>query len=205
MKARILLVVSVVCIAGCGTPTILGPVPSEPEHTISVTIDSIPTGANVYAIDKDGQIGAKLGTTPMVHKCGIAGRYRIHRDTKARVSKAEYYAWGAGTQWKMAKRPNGLQYNGLFLNVALAKDDHSIGVGSKELTLMLDKNTDTHLALTIPLKSLEQVNRELEIYLQQQALNRQQNINIQYQKDGLDSVNSGLDALIKLQGLGALR
>ena len=58
------------------------------------------------------------------------------------------------------------------------------------------------------------MNQEVELYLKQQALanarnnnvqspNQNQNITITQKKDGLDSVNSGLDALIKMSALGA--
>ncbi len=186
--------------SGCASSQILGPIPSRPSHTISVKIDSIPSGADVYAIETDGQLGAKLGTTPFLHNCGLASQNWLRRDTKEAVSYKTPYGWGGGTVWNtVGKNRTRL----LFLNIALAKGDHSLAVASKEIWRYGEIICDKNIALTVPLKSLAQVNREMEMYLRQQALNRNQDINVYQRKDGLDSINSGLDALIKLQGLGA--
>jgi hypothetical protein len=95
----------------------------------------------------------------------------------------------------------------MLLNIALVKGDHSLAVVSKKITsggAVPVKKT----AITVPLKTLAQVNREMEMHIQQNAIasqqNSQQNINIHQQKDGLDSINGALDALIKLNGLGTL-
>ena len=98
--------------------------------------------------------------------------------------------------------------------MALVKGDHSIAVASKQLQDILAELENKTIALTVPLKTLAQVNQEVELYLRQQALanartnnvrstSQNQNITITQKKDGLDSVNSGLDALIKMQALGA--
>ena len=197
-----MLLTALFFIAGCASDRIVGPIPSRPAYTISVKIDSIPSGADVYAIETDGQLGAKLGTTPFLHNCGLASQNWLRRDTKEVVCYKTPYGWGRGTVWKEV---SGNRRALLFLNIALAKGDHSLAVASKEIWHYGETMHDKNIALTVPLKTLPQVNREMEMYLRQQALNRQQNINIQHQKDGLDSINSGLDALIKLQGLGAFK
>jgi len=196
----IVLLVSVFFATGCGSSH-LEPAPTEAENTISVYIDSIPPGADVYAIDHDGQIGIKLGRTPFVHKSGVAPQYVVSTNTGERIMLSQVHAWGAGVQWRTVE---GLREQSLFLNIALAKGSHSLAVASKELFQYRETIRNKKIALTVPLKTLAQVNREVEQRLQQQTRNSQQNVNIQYQKDGLDSVNSGLDALIKLNGLGAL-
>jgi len=197
--------------------TELGPVPQNPTHTISVNLDSIPSGADVYSIEKDGQLGGKIGTTPFVYKVGIADQYRVYTDTRERISRDHCLVWGAGTSWEDDLTEDGAIRVGskmLALNIALVKGDHSIAVASKELRRTSVEPEDRTIALTVPLKTLEQVNREVELYLRQQALvnarnnnvqslNQNQNITIQQKKDGLDSVNSGLDALIKMSALGA--
>ena len=186
--------------SGCASNMILGPIPSSPSNTISVKIESIPSGADVYSVDTDGQLGAKLGTTPFVYNCGLASQDWLRRDTKEVVSYVTPYGWGAGTVWKTSgNNSRGM----LYLNIALAKGDHSIAVASKEIWHYGENIRNKNVALTVPLKSLAQVNRETEMYLRQQALNRNQDINVYQRKDGLDSINSGLDALIKMQGLGA--
>jgi len=197
------LLTCVLLVAGCGTirTTSLEPVPDRAQYTLSVMIDSIPSGADVYAIEGDGQLGAKIGTTPFVHTCGLAGRDKFYDDTKERLGHYyEAYGWGTGTFWKQ----DG-DRKLLVLDIALAKGNHSIAVASKTIWSYGDTMNDNRIALTVPLKTLEQVRWELEAYLRQQSLNQQQRIIIQQQKDGLDSINSGLDALIKLQGLGAFR
>ena len=188
-------------VVGCRT-TSLGPVPGRSEYTISVTIDSIPSGADVFAIESDGQLGAIIGTTPFVHTCGLAARHRIWDDTKERSDPYyhEAYGWGTGIFWKQVG-----DRKVLVLDIALAKGAHSLAVASKTIWSYGDTMNDNRIALTVPLKTLEQVRWELEAYLRQQSLNQQQRIVIQQQKDGLDSINSGLDALIKLHGLGAFR
>lgn len=197
----VVLIVGMLLLAGCRTNS-LGPAPDRPKFTIAVAIESIPSGADVYAIAADGQLGRRLGTTPFVHHCGLAPRHRIWDDTKEQIDNAYYeaFGWGAGTSWKVVD-----QKQVLSLDIALAMGSHSIAVASKTLWSFGDTMKDGEIALTVPLKTLDQVRWELEAYLRQQALNQQQRVLIQNQKDGLDNINSGLDALIKLRGLGAFR
>lgn len=180
----------------------LEPKPTKPEYTRSVTIDSIPSGADVYAIETDGQLGAKIGTTPYVHKIGVADRNWLRSDTKERLYLEELVVWGVGTtlEWK-----GGGQYYEriVLLNIALALGDHSVAVASKQIFSTEEEWIDKNVSLTVPLKTLAQVNLEMEMYLRQQAINRQQNITIQQKEGSLDSVNSGLDALLKLNALRA--
>lgn len=199
LVSTIAALAAVLLVTGCRTTT-LGPVPDRAKYTISVEIDSIPSGANVYAIEGDGQLGRKIGTTPFVHRCGLAPRYRVWSDTKERSDSHyhEAYGWGTGTFWRQVN-----DRKILTLDIALAKGDHSLGVARKTIWVYGDDMKGERIALTVPLKTLAQVNREVEMRLRQQALSRNQNINVYQQKDGLDSINSGLDALIKLQGLGA--
>lgn len=197
-----MLLTALFFVAGCASSRILGPIPSRPSNTISVKIDSIPSGADVYAIETDGQLGAKLGTTPFLHNCGLASQNWLRRDTKEVLSYKTPYEWGGGTVWKYVGQNRQAL---LFLNIALAKGDHSLAVASKEIWRYGETIRDKNIALTVPLKTIAQVNREMEMHLRRQALNQPQNINIQYKKDGLDSINSGLDALIKLNGLRAFR
>jgi hypothetical protein len=197
------LLISILLVVGCGTTRTksLGPIPDRPKYSISVTIDSIPSGADVFAIESDGQLGARIGTTPFVHRCGLAPRYQVWDDTKEALDGySEAYGWGKGTFWKKVGKRKVL-----VLDIALAKGDHSLAVASKTIWSFGETMKNNSIALTVPLKTLTQVNREMELYLRQRAINRDQNINVYQQKDGLDSVNSGLDALIKLQGLGAFR
>jgi hypothetical protein len=193
------LLTSIPLIVGCRT-TSLEPVPDRPKYTVSVTVDSIPSGADVFAIESDGKLGRRIGRTPFVHTCGLAPRLRVWDDTKKSLGYAEAYGWGAGTVWRQV---GGRKL--LVLGIALAKGDHSLAVASKTIWSYGDAMDNKRIALTVPLKTLAQVNREIEMYLRQQALNRNQNINVYQRKDGLDSINSGLDALIKLRGLGAFR
>lgn len=177
----------------------LEPAPTHPKHVITVTVDSIPSGADVYAIEKDGTLGAKVGTTPFEHTCGVAPQFEVFKDTMKPLRVSQTYGWGTGTLWKLVG-PKQV----LLLNLALAKGDHSLAVASKEIWIVgEDELRDKAIALTVPLKTLAQVNQEVEMHLRQQGLNQRQNINVQQQKDGLDSINGGLDALIKLRGLGA--
>lgn len=196
---------------GCSTSpppraTELEPDPQEPTHTIRVNIDSIPSGADVYAIEKDGNLGAKIGTTPFVHKIGVAVRWYVYPDTKERAhNSGRTRSWGHAVDWKSNK---------LFLRIALAKGDHSIALASKELQNAFADRENKTISLTVPLKTLAQVNQEYELYLRKQELanarnsyvqspNQNQNITITQKKDELDSINSGLDALIKMSALGA--
>lgn len=219
-------------IAGCETTsepppraTELEPKPQRPTHTISVNIDSIPSGADCYAIEEDGQLGAKIGTTPFVHEIGVADRYRLYTDTKERTSfehflegdSTEHFVWGDGAHWERELTESGAIVIGssmLVLKIALAKGDHSIAVASKKLRSSSVEAENKAISLTVPLKTVEQVNREVELYLRQQALadarnrnvqssDKNQNITITQKKDELDSINSALDALIKMNALGA--
>jgi len=231
IKITLSILITVFLLAtGCSTSpppppraTEFEPLPQEPTHTISINIDSIPSGADVYTIELDGQLGSKIGTTPFIHTCGVAEKYEVYKDTKERISRSVTYAWGAGCHWD---RNDSITTTGEFstigyypssnlvLQIALAKGDHSIAVASKKLHTANLKLKNKTIALTVPLKTLEQVNQEVELYLRQQELanarnnnvqspSQNQNITIRQKKDGLDSVNSGLDALIKMQALGA--
>jgi len=216
IKIKLSILMTVFLLAtGCSTSpppraTEWGPYPQSPTHTISVNIDSIPSGADVYAIEEDGQLGAKIGTTPFVHACGVGQQWLVYTDTKERKALLNTRGWGDGTHWEQIT-----EYSyGVVLKIALVKGEHSIAVASKTLQKHGFEAEDKAIALTVPLKTLAQVNQEMELYLRQQALanarnnnvqslNQNQNITIQQKKDGLDSVNSGLDALIKMQALGA--
>ncbi|MCH8474046.1 MAG: hypothetical protein LAT55_02340 [Opitutales bacterium] len=190
--------------SGCRS-TRLGPEPATPEFTISVTIDSIPSGADVYAIEEDGHLGRKLGTTPFVYECGIAPQYRFWSDTEEPAFVSGFWRWGEGTHWRQVKGRSTL-----FLDLALAKGDHSIGVASKEIfaspTWRSDEELrDLDIALTVPLKSLDQVKWEWQAYLQKKALSKEKRIIIQPEQGELTSINSSLETLIKLQQIQALQ
>ena len=193
------LLASFVVATACKTrQSSLGPVPDKPLYTISITIESIPSGADVFAIESDGQLGARLGTTPFVYTCGLAPRFKFWNDTQENlVGYAEAFGWGAGATWRQVGGQKKLN-----LAIALAKGSHSLGVASKEIWTYGEQMNNKHVALTVPLKTLDQVNREMDRYVRQQAANSRQHITIQQQRDTLGSINSGLDALIKLQGLG---
>lgn len=197
-----ILIIALLFVAGCGINQIRGPMPTSPEATISVAIDSIPSGADVYMIENDGQLGRKIGTTPFTFTCGLAGQYWLRRGTNERIKLIanQRWHWGCG-QWKWNKG----NHIDLFLNIAFAKGNHSIAVTSKKLYASFWQTTlrDMNYSLTVPLKTIAQVNREMEMALRQQNLSRQQRITIQQQKDGLGTINSALDALIKYRGLRA--
>ena len=186
---------------GCGT---LEPEPSRPQYTVSIDIDSIPHGADVYAIESDGQVGAKIGTTPFTHTIGVAAQYWVDSSGEP-YSLKNQWAWGHGVSSKWDNPSSKMNSRILvYLNIALTKGNHSLAVG-KKMIYSSDDRRDKKVFLTVPLKTLAQVNRETEVYLRQRAINGQRNINVRHEKDGLDSINSGLDALIKLNGLGAFR
>lgn len=181
-----------------------GPKPTQPKFTITINIDSIPSGADVYAIESDGQLGKKIGATPFVHTVGVAGQeeyweYVEPFNSFCYTNWSQIWAWGAGAVFETDRT--------LFLKIALAKGEYMIGYAKKEIYHEREGQADKTLSLTVPLQTIQQANFDKQIQVQQEALQAQQNqnITIQNQKDGLDNVNSGLDALLKLQGLGAFR
>jgi hypothetical protein len=46
------------------------------QGTFSASIDSIPSGADVYAIEPDGHLGSKIGTTPFTYSWPVTCQYR---------------------------------------------------------------------------------------------------------------------------------
>lgn len=197
-----ILITTFLLVAGCATnesprrATELEPLPQNPKYTVSITIDSIPSGADVYAVEEDGQLGEKIGTTPFMHECGIAWQNYVYSDTKEHAGR--YYrevAFGSGTHIFGSGTHIIDRYGDLVLNIALVKGDHSIAVASKVLLPINSTYKDAKIALTVPLKTLAQVNRELELYLRQQELanarnssvqgpSQNQNITVTQKKDG---------------------
>lgn len=215
MKSVFYLLMLSVILAGCATTvSYYDPRPANPEYTISVSIDSIPTGANVYAIANDGQLGKIIGTTPFVHEIGLAGHYTSTYSngerTKRELNDFMAHLWGEGIHDEGHYDPSSIgTYTIYSLEIALVKDNHSIGVAKKEIYSSWWKPKSSSLSLTVPLKTIEQVNFERQLAVQKQAQsaqrNSQQNITVQHQKDDIDTINGALDALIKLNGLGAFR
>jgi hypothetical protein len=48
--------------------------PTQPEYIVTVKIDSIPSGADIYGLGTQGYLSAKLGTTPAEFEIGFANR-----------------------------------------------------------------------------------------------------------------------------------
>ena len=182
------------------------PIPQKPEYTFAVTVDSVPSGAGVYTIDSSGYLGTKLGETPLTHYVGISGQYIVSnfsgkRDTNANVFIIPY---GEGLVWENKTT--------IALQLVILKENYEPQIITKDLFHPTPKwgcagythssfsglNTINKRSVTVPLTSLSQANfnRQLEV---------QQNINIRNEKDSLDTVNSALDALIKLRALTPVR
>jgi len=202
MKYILIALLPCLLLTGCYT---LESVPPKPEYVFSVKVDSVPSGASVYAIDSSGHLGRKLGVTPYTHHAGVSGQYMVSssgkRDTGARVFIIPY---GEGLAWKN-KSTVAVQLVLIKENYEpylLVKDlFHPVpkwstgGYSHKSFSGLSAHNT---MAVTVPMTTFSQsnFNRQLEM---------QQNINIRHEKDSLDEMNDFLDVLLKLNALTPLR
>jgi len=131
MKIAVPMLLCAVCILSGGCAT-LGPVPSEPQVHMNVRIDSIPSGADVYAVDpKDHNLGQRLGRTPFNMNVGLACR----RWSDGRpYFGGDVWEWGDGIYWGEYRRDlNGFPLN---MRVAAVKDGYRGQAVSKQLAVV---------------------------------------------------------------------
>jgi hypothetical protein len=178
------------------------------QATITVIIDSIPSGSDVYEISEDGELGKRLGTTPYEHKIGIAAQYVNNTETLRPMYCNNVYAWGKGTHWARDAQNRNFC---LKLRVALWKEGNAFGISEKTIfKRYLDRRAGKYgryhpaedikpqdISWTIPLKTIEQLKAELATRAVQHTGN--QNIVIQNQKDDLDKTNGLFDLLFKMK------
>jgi len=157
--ASVSLLTMTVLAGGC-TP--LGPVPTEPEVHMRVQINSIPSGADVYAVDpKDGTLGQRLGRTPFDINVGLA--WRRFSDGSPYFGADALYGWGRGVYWGECRLqdegPYGNVVNAFPLNmyVAAKKDGYRTQAVNKQIALIGYRRPwpPADVALTIPLAAHE--------------------------------------------------
>jgi hypothetical protein len=117
MKEIILILLLCIFLLGCASPT-LGPEPNSPEYYINVSIDSNPSGADVYLMGQDGPIGEKIGTTPFIYKAGFAVQYLNYAGGIKEPNCEKIWLWGM--KW------GETNYDGkpAILDIVVAKDGY---------------------------------------------------------------------------------
>jgi hypothetical protein len=132
--------------------------PSRPEHSAHVTIDSIPSGARIYAMGDQGYLGGELGSTPTEIEVGFAYRRSA---TTGEIIPSELLIWHSeGARGFVTKSEDGT--DSAFLNFSLFKD----GFAQQDVRRWTFLNPDTEAdadvtkRVTIPLKTFEQARHE---------------------------------------------
>ena len=198
-------------VGGCADSTPIDPTLHAPMAYTTVTIDSIPSGADVYGVTPDGMLTGRVGTTP--YECPILLKPQYYKGA-ARIRIRDATAEGpTGMVYWTRKKQVGHTYeqNCLVIRMAVVKEGYQPIAGEKQVYGFYYGDTPfvpppQHMSVTIPLVTIAQANemqamQQMRTVQQMQAM-QQQNITIRQKKDELDTLNSGLDAIIKL---GALR
>lgn len=112
-----IICVCILSIYGCATKVTLGPKPTAPQDWMRVTIDSVPDDADVYTVDKQGELGEKLGTTPLEIPVGFA---RTSYSDGTPCPSLDCISIFAGSMVSMS---NALDSGDLLLHVALVNGE----------------------------------------------------------------------------------
>lgn len=149
LRAGTLMAVAAVGLSGCST---LGPIPESPEATITVLVESVPSGADVYAVESDGKLGARLGRTPCEVTFGLARSHWMRGDQRVEPGPPSHCrAWGPGAYW-VNTPPRRL----LVTHMAcMLNGGEHVGSQWKTLWSSTEPVADRKVYLTIPLVTRE--------------------------------------------------
>lgn len=121
--------------------------PTAPQVDIDVTIDSLPTGADIYSLRDDGLLGQKLGQTPLNFKIGVAQKLKYD---KSGYRHEEWLGWGPAELVEMKTNVDGSA--NLFLGFALFKEGFAVEkVKQTAVILQPGHRIPPSTTLTIPL------------------------------------------------------
>ena len=137
--------------AGCIT---LGPEPTSPEHVLQVHVDSIPSGADLYAVSpEDGMIGARIGRTPCDVEIGLALRRYVGTGTPV-YNDLWHWSPGGCLEVEAVPRPDGVWSDfHLWLHCAAAtRGYHTEKVRAKIGEVIPYRPLPEGAAMTIPLR-----------------------------------------------------
>ena len=139
-----------------GTVTACVTAPSEqPEAFFSVFLNSLPSGASIYAANADGTLGALIGTTPYQWRLGISSpRFFGGPTPNSAFSSPNVWA-GPGIVWGHGSHPELGANRALFLNVAVVREGYiTVWVQNKLIADLGNAYPPANVSMTVPLQSL---------------------------------------------------
>jgi hypothetical protein len=140
--------------------------PTKAEWRFRLRMDSLPSGATVYAVADDGSIGRKLGETPLECEIGLA-QSDYEEGQSGKYFHKDWQVWAPQGLIRWFTSNGGVGH--LNLTCALFKDGFAVEKVAHEVcTLTPGKDFEMEKTVTIPLPT------------HQQAAIREQN---QFQKD----------------------
>jgi len=145
--------------------------PTKAEWKFTLRMDSLPSGATVYAVEDDGAIGRTLGETPLECEIGL-GQSDYEEGRSGNYFHKDWHVWGSGgfIRWYTSKDNVGH----INLTCALFKDGFAIEKVTHEIcTLTPGKKNERSKTLTIPLPTHEQAAIREQNRLQKEVLSQQ--------------------------------
>jgi len=132
--------------------------PTKPEYVVKVKIDSVPSGADIYALGEEGYLGEKLGTTPTEFDVGFANN---RLPDSGLPDPAAWSSWAPTSEEGLVtlsdETPRSAQLNFVVLKEGYARQDitrwafHTPDVAKLE---------DVQRTITIPLKTHDEARQE---------------------------------------------
>jgi len=132
--------------------------PIEPEYTVKVIIDSVPSGADIYTLGDQGYLGEKLGTTPAEFEVGFANRRSVNTGA---IDPSNWSLWRPNKEEGFINWSNDASLSA-YLNFVLLKDEYA----RQDITRWTfhtpdtERLQDSQKTITIPLKTTEEARQE---------------------------------------------
>lgn len=127
MKAILITPLLLVLFTGCATTyTVLDP-PNEPESSMIVTLDSVPSGVQVYELTEQGTLGKKMGRTPLKYRISFAQQDK-RRDSDGKFFHDDWLVWADGDGRFVTWDTDDDNNANIYLNFGMVKDNSLVGV-----------------------------------------------------------------------------
>lgn len=127
--------------------------PNKPEAAFKLQLDSLPTGATVYAVRPDGSLGQKVGQTPLELSVGLA--QESFEDPPGRYLHKGWRIWSPMDILRWDNAPNGVTT--IRLACALYREGFAVEpLGQAVCRLEPGRPFPEGATITVPLLSPEQ-------------------------------------------------